>query len=358
MCDRCAGMAAPAAPAAFPPGPVEAWIGAIGVRLRGGTQELPDDLVWARTMRTQLDAAREGMEPAVYHRWSERLDVATEALVRLSQPDDAHPARAEPAAFDAEALAALRERWIIAVGAEGNVKAEMRDCEDHVRLTVPLGISHLVAHTLAEVEALVAEAEDIRSDAYAERLPPHMMLLAVRAARLPIGPYAISANGDGWDLSPYKAGETYLGLENRGAVALIARLEREAPAPTDYASLVRAATDVGALSALRAQIAEDATLSEEERNGLIGPIDWRIYQATPRAEAVEEAEEAIAVTAILSDYAQRAIEAIRREWESEGETINRILETLLPTATEFDHFYGDPKDGRGPSGAGAERKAA
>jgi hypothetical protein len=108
MCDRCAGMAVPAAPAAFPPGNVEAGIGAIQARLSDGEHELPGDLDWARTLRAQLDAARDGMEPAAYQRWSERLDVATESLVRLSPPDDARPAPAEAPARTTDYHAALK----------------------------------------------------------------------------------------------------------------------------------------------------------------------------------------------------------------------------------------------------------
>ncbi len=76
---------APTAPAlsAFPPGHVEAGIGMLERRLREGTTQLAEDMQWAATFRTQLDAAREGMQPEVYGTWSARLDSARDALVRL-----------------------------------------------------------------------------------------------------------------------------------------------------------------------------------------------------------------------------------------------------------------------------------
>ena len=52
-------------------------------RLREGTTQLAEDMQWAATFRTQLDAAREGMQPEVYGTWSARLDSARDALVRL-----------------------------------------------------------------------------------------------------------------------------------------------------------------------------------------------------------------------------------------------------------------------------------
>ncbi|NJO81637.1 MAG: hypothetical protein HC828_01955 [Blastochloris sp.] len=52
----------------------------------------------------------------------------------------------------------------------------------------------------------------------------------------------------------------------------------------------------------------------------------------------------------LSEQAQGAIAAIARTGESDFDTINRILETLAASAPDFDHFYGEPRDGRGPSG--------
>jgi hypothetical protein len=71
---------------AFPPGHVEGGIGAVERRLKGQIAE-PSDQTWARTLRPQLDAAREGMQPAVYQAWSNRLDVATESLIRLFPAD-------------------------------------------------------------------------------------------------------------------------------------------------------------------------------------------------------------------------------------------------------------------------------
>lgn len=80
---------------AFPPGHVEAGIGAIERRLIGQLTER-DDIAWARVLRPQLDAAREGMQPDVWIRWSTRLTTATAALTRLMHPaplDDTEPPR-------------------------------------------------------------------------------------------------------------------------------------------------------------------------------------------------------------------------------------------------------------------------
>jgi len=52
----------------------------------------------------------------------------------------------------------------------------------------------------------------------------------------------------------------------------------------------------------------------------------------------------------FTDLAIYTIEAIQRTDESVEETINRILETLAASAPDFDHFYGEPRDGKGPSG--------
>ena len=71
---------------AFPPGHVEGGIGAIERRLKSQIAE-PSDLNWARELRPKLDAAREGMQPAVYQAWSNRLDGATESLIRLFPAD-------------------------------------------------------------------------------------------------------------------------------------------------------------------------------------------------------------------------------------------------------------------------------
>jgi hypothetical protein len=56
----------------------------------------------------------------------------------------------------------------------------------------------------------------------------------------------------------------------------------------------------------------------------------------------------------LSDYGRAAVDTIRRDFETDEEAINRILTTLLPTAPDFDHFFGEPTDGRGPSGGKEE----
>ncbi len=52
----------------------------------------------------------------------------------------------------------------------------------------------------------------------------------------------------------------------------------------------------------------------------------------------------------LSDEALATVDTIQRTGETLPETIDRILATLLPTAPDFDHFYGPPRDGKGPSG--------
>jgi len=56
------------------------------------------------------------------------------------------------------------------------------------------------------------------------------------------------------------------------------------------------------------------------------------------------------VTVQLRDLARNALDDIKRSFESDAEVINRILETLAASATDFDHFYSAPHDGRGPSG--------
>jgi hypothetical protein len=69
--------------------------------------------------------------------------------------------------------------------------------------------------------------------------------------------------------------------------------------------------------------------------------------------AVKEADirsKMMETTITLSDEAIATAETIRRTGETLSETINRILEALLPTAADFDHFYGEPRDGLGPSG--------
>lgn len=55
-------------------------------------------------------------------------------------------------------------------------------------------------------------------------------------------------------------------------------------------------------------------------------------------------------TVTISDHARMTIDAIARDGESDAATIRRILETLAPIAEDFDHFFGEPTDGKGPSG--------
>lgn len=52
----------------------------------------------------------------------------------------------------------------------------------------------------------------------------------------------------------------------------------------------------------------------------------------------------------LSERAFMTIENIQRSDETVSEVVNRILETLAATSADFDHFYGEPRDGKGPSG--------
>ena len=54
----------------------------------------------------------------------------------------------------------------------------------------------------------------------------------------------------------------------------------------------------------------------------------------------------------LTEDAIDAVSFIQRDSirETISQTINRILETLLSTAADFDEFYGPPRDGKGPSG--------
>lgn len=56
------------------------------------------------------------------------------------------------------------------------------------------------------------------------------------------------------------------------------------------------------------------------------------------------------VTIVVTADAVYAVESIQREGETFAATVNRILETLAATAPDFDHFYGEPADGLGPSG--------
>lgn len=56
------------------------------------------------------------------------------------------------------------------------------------------------------------------------------------------------------------------------------------------------------------------------------------------------------VVVALGDVARGALDAIQRSCETPADALNRILETLAATAQDFDHFYGEPRDGRGPSG--------
>lgn len=66
-------------------------------------------------------------------------------------------------------------------------------------------------------------------------------------------------------------------------------------------------------------------------------------------EIIQPAE-ADLVTVALSLVARAALDAIRRSFEDDAAALRRILETLCASAPDFDHFYGDPRDGRGPSG--------
>jgi hypothetical protein len=52
----------------------------------------------------------------------------------------------------------------------------------------------------------------------------------------------------------------------------------------------------------------------------------------------------------FSESAAYAVEQIQRTGETFSATVNRILETLAASSPDFDHFYGEPKDGKGPSG--------
>jgi hypothetical protein len=61
-------------------------------------------------------------------------------------------------------------------------------------------------------------------------------------------------------------------------------------------------------------------------------------------------EDDMKVTITLSEKAVATVDAIQRSTETFSEAIDRILRTLLPTAPDFDHFYGPPRDGKGPSG--------
>lgn len=60
--------------------------------------------------------------------------------------------------------------------------------------------------------------------------------------------------------------------------------------------------------------------------------------------------ESTIITLKLSAEAQITVDSIKRSFESDEQVINRILETLSGISPDFDHFFGDPRDGRGRSG--------
>jgi hypothetical protein len=70
------------------------------------------------------------------------------------------------------------------------------------------------------------------------------------------------------------------------------------------------------------------------------------------AQAVGAATTPLPLLIRLTEEALETVEAIQRDGESTEATIQRILTTLLPSAPDFDYFYGEPADGRGPSGTG------
>jgi len=57
------------------------------------------------------------------------------------------------------------------------------------------------------------------------------------------------------------------------------------------------------------------------------------------------------VSLTLSALAARTVQQIARKGETRAETICRILEALAATSPDFDDFYGEPADGKGPSGS-------
>ena len=68
---------------AFPPGHVEAGIGALERRLKDGTQQLAEDIPWAAKLKIELDTARGGMQPEVYRTWLARIGAVRAALEKL-----------------------------------------------------------------------------------------------------------------------------------------------------------------------------------------------------------------------------------------------------------------------------------
>ncbi len=62
----------------------------------------------------------------------------------------------------------------------------------------------------------------------------------------------------------------------------------------------------------------------------------------------DESDDVIVVR--LSEHARRCLNTIKRGFEGDEDAFNRILSTLLASSPDFDHFYGAPRDGRGPSG--------
>ena len=59
----------------------------------------------------------------------------------------------------------------------------------------------------------------------------------------------------------------------------------------------------------------------------------------------------VSLTLALSDNAAYTVQQIARKGETRAETICRILEALAATSPDFDDFYGEPADGKGPSGS-------
>lgn len=62
----------------------------------------------------------------------------------------------------------------------------------------------------------------------------------------------------------------------------------------------------------------------------------------------DDSEDIIVVR--LSEHARATLHHIKRSFETDEEALVRILETLCATSPDFDHFYGAPRDERGPSG--------
>ena len=155
----------------FPPGPIEAAIGAMTRRLDSGTPK-DDDAAWAQSLRPQLDAARAGMQPDVNARWSARLDAL---IARLAPAPDQTLRAAEVGAVDVPADTPV----VIATHDDLYAQAERGPLAEIMRLS-PQAIRLLFLSLLGSMEdcddrswlweRLTADTHDLDTHILAEAL--------------------------------------------------------------------------------------------------------------------------------------------------------------------------------------------